>query len=213
MLIQPQVGPLATTSSLAAGQQPAARAGNMGELIVSELHGRYYEAAYRKTMFSAANQAGATTTVGLATTYTGICLSNPINSTVNLVVQKVGYAQLVAFTAAAVIAVAAGYNSNTNVTHTTPVTPRSNYFNNGTTGQALVDVAATLPTAPVYTHVLGTALTGADHHHAFDPAAAGRPRGIADPAAGWICHRRDIDGVRHFRLLGKLCLGGSPLMR
>jgi hypothetical protein len=161
MLIQPQVGPLATTSSLAAGQQPAARAGNMGELIVSELHGRYYEAAYRKTMFSAANQAGATTTVGLATTYTGICLSNPINSTVNVVVQKVGYAQLVAFTAAAVIAVAAGYNSNTNVTHTTPVTPRSNYFNNGTTGQALVDVAATLPTAPVYTHVLGTALTGA----------------------------------------------------
>src|SRR6266571_5303054 len=92
MLIQPQVGPLATTASLAAGQQPAARAGNMGDLIVSELHGRYYEGTYRRSMFNAANQTGVVTTAALATTFTGLCLSNPINSTVNLVLEKIGIA-------------------------------------------------------------------------------------------------------------------------
>jgi hypothetical protein len=161
MLIQPQVGPLATTASLAAGQQPPVRAGNMGDLIVSELHGRYYESAYRRSMFSAANQAVTATSAGLSTTYTGICLSNPINSTVNLVVGKVGWSLLVVQAAVSSISLACGYNSGTNVTHTTPITPRSNYFNNATTGQGLVDAAATLPTAPVYTHILGSALTGA----------------------------------------------------
>jgi hypothetical protein len=37
----------------------------------------------------------------LATTYTGLLLSNPINSTVNLVLEKVGIAFLVVFAAAA----------------------------------------------------------------------------------------------------------------
>jgi hypothetical protein len=161
MLIQPQVGPLASATSLAAGQQPAARAGNMGDLIVSELHGRYYEAAYRRSMFNAANQAGQTTTVGLATTYTGLCLSNPINSTVNLVLNKVGFSFLVAFAAASVIGLMCGFNSGTNVTHTTPGTPRSSFFGAGASGQGLVDTSATLPTAPFVTHTFASGLTGA----------------------------------------------------
>ena len=96
-----QVGPLTSTSSIAAGQQVVQRAGNMGEQIISELHGRYYETSYRRALFNAANQAAATTTVGLATTYTGLCLSNPVGSPVNLVLNKVGYAFIVAFPAAA----------------------------------------------------------------------------------------------------------------
>src|SRR5437868_6824766 len=134
MIFQGQVGTLATTASLAAGRQPTARLGNMGDLIVSELHGRSYEAAYRKAMFNVANQAVTVTTAGLATTYTGLCVSNPINSTVNLALGKVGWSLLVVQAAVASISLACGFNSGTNVTHTTPVTPRSSFFNNNTTG-------------------------------------------------------------------------------
>ena len=42
MLIQNQVGPIATTTSISAGLQSPARAGQLGYTIVSELHGRYY---------------------------------------------------------------------------------------------------------------------------------------------------------------------------
>jgi hypothetical protein len=156
-----QVGPLTSTSSIAAGQQVVQRAGNMGEQIISELHGRYYETSYRRAMFNAANQAAATTTVGLATTYTGLCLSNPVGSPVNLVLNKVGYSFIVAFPAAAAIGLMCGYNSSTNVTHTTAGTPRSSFFGVGATGSGLVDTAATLPTAPVLTHIFAAGLTGA----------------------------------------------------
>lgn len=161
MQIQATVGAIATTSSLPSGLPVNARAGNMGELIASELHARYYEATYRKARFNAANQSVTALTAGLATTYTGICLSNPINSLVNLVVGKIGWTFIVVFAAVAGVGLACGYNSGTNVTHTTPVTPRSNFFNTGTVGQGLVDVSATLPTAPFYTHFLGAGLTGA----------------------------------------------------
>ena len=40
-----------------------------------------------------------------------------------------------------------GYNSSTNVTHTTPITPYSSFFNGISSGQAKVDSSATVPTA------------------------------------------------------------------
>lgn len=156
-----QVGPISSNPRLPAGAIVPARAGGLGENIVQELHGRYYETAYNKALFNAASQAAATTTVGLATTYTGLCLSNPVGSTVNVVINKVGYSFIVAFPAAAAVGLMCGYNSSTNVTHTTPGTPRSNFFNNVTSAQALVDTAATLPTAPVVTHLFASGLTGA----------------------------------------------------
>ena len=160
MLIQGQVGVLATTQSIAPATQSVARQGNMGELIVSELHGRYYEANYRRSLFNGAI-VSQVTTVGLATTYTGLCLSNPIGSTVNLVLNKVGYAFVVAFAAGAAVGIMTGFNSGTNVTHTTPVTPRSQFFGVGATGTGLLDSSATLPTAPTLNTILGAGLTGA----------------------------------------------------
>ena len=159
MLVQTQVGPLATTSSLSAGSQNAARAGNMGETIVSQLHGSHYEAAYRRALFTAANQSPTTTTVGLATTYTGLCISNPVGSSVNLSILRAGVAFIVAFPAGSVIGLIKGFNSGTNVTHTTPVTPTAQFA--GTTGVGLADVSCTLPTAPVVNTILGSGLTGA----------------------------------------------------
>ena len=164
MIIQGQVGPLASSASLASGTQPNLRQGNMGDMIVSELHGRYYENTYRRNQFWASNPTGVTTTAttsGSTTAIVGINISNPINSPVNLVLNKVGYAFTVAFTAAADIALGVGYNSGTNVTHTTPLTVRNGYVGVGAAGYGLVDSSVTFPTAPNFIHALGAGLTGA----------------------------------------------------
>lgn len=101
---------------------------------------------------------GQVTTVGLATTYTGLCLSNPNNSNVNLFVNHVGIAFLVAFPAAAAVGLLSGY-SGTDVTHTTPITP-TNQTGSGTAVGKL-DSAATLPGTPLLNTIIGAGLTGA----------------------------------------------------
>ncbi len=136
--------------------------GHQNDLQVSQLHGRGYEMALRRASFHAANQAGVTTTVGLATTYTGLCLSNPNGSGKNLEVGLVGVTALVAFAAAAAVGIMVGF-STTDVTHTTPGTPRNNFIdtNFGTAGVGKIDTAATLPVAPVVHTIFGAGLTGA----------------------------------------------------
>lgn len=151
----------APSGSLSADLERSLRLGSLGDLIVSPLHGQNYEATARKRVFFAANQSAATTTVGLATTYTGICISNPVGSPVNVELLAVGMGFIVAFPAGAALGLMTGYNSSTNVTHTTPITPASNFVGETYSGRALVDAAATLPTAPVVNMLLGSGLTGA----------------------------------------------------
>ena len=155
MIIQGQVGALATSSSLPSGQQSIIRQGNMGEVIVSELHGRYYETTYRRALFSATTTVAGTTVAGVPAAVTGtVVLSNPVNSPVNLVVNKV-FAGLAAVGAAGFFGLATGYNSGTNVTHTTALTVKNNYVGVGSAGYGLADTAATMPTAPTYSHMIG----------------------------------------------------------
>lgn len=154
--IEGQVGPQVVSD----GINTAVRQGRSAEQIVQQLHGRYYESAFRRAIFSG-SIVGQVTTVGLATTYTGLCLSNPIGSPVNLSINKVGYAFIVAFPAGAVIGLMTGYNAATNVTHTTPVIPRSQFFNSAGGCVGLLDSAATLPTAPTLNQILASGLTGA----------------------------------------------------
>lgn len=151
MLLQGQIGPSIGSD----GAFPNARQGKTGDVIVSELNGRYYEQTSRQNVFNVATQALVTTTVGLATTYTGLALSNPVGNTKNLAILKVTFALGVITAAANTFGVAAGYNGSTNVTHTTPVTPRSSLFGTGAAPTALADVSATLPTAPFYVAFLG----------------------------------------------------------
>lgn len=159
MLLQGQVGPITSTAD---GVQVAPRMGKLGDGIISELHPRYYEAAYRKARFNAANQTGIATTVGVATTYTGLVLSNPVGSSVNLVVGKVGVAFPVAVAAGLVYGLMVGYHASTNVTHTAASTTlRNNFVGVGSTPVGLVDTSATLPTAPTVSHVLGAVGTAA----------------------------------------------------
>lgn len=144
------VGP-PSTSSLGVGNQPVPRAGAAAEAIVQQLHGNYHEQAYRKNVFSTATQAVATTTVGLATTYTGLVISNPITSSIIMSINKASLMQsVIQATQPEAYAIAVGFNLTTNVTHTTPATVRNNYIGSSVVGQGLADTSATLPTAPTY---------------------------------------------------------------
>jgi hypothetical protein len=151
-----QVGP----QVLSDGANATFRQDRSGAQIIQQLHGRYYETSLRRALFSG-SITGQVTTVGTSTTYTGLCVSNPVGSPVNLVLNKVGYAFIVAFPAGSVVGLMTGYSAGTNVTHTTPVTPRSQFFNGAGGGVGLLDSSATLPAAPTVNMILASGLTGA----------------------------------------------------
>src|SRR5258708_24627651 len=60
------------------------RADRTSAQVVTDGHGRYQEAVLQNNVFLVASQSVATTTTGLATTYTGLCLSNPVGSGKNI---------------------------------------------------------------------------------------------------------------------------------
>ena len=163
MLIQNQVGPVAGQSSIGAGTQVVQRAGQMGDVIVSELQARYYENTYRRNKFYGSNGATPSiTTVALATTYTGLCIYNPAGSTVNLVLDKVGYSFLVAFAAAATIGLMVGYAPAGIVTAAAAASPgASSFIGLGAAPQGKVALSATLVGTPTLHTVFGEGLTGA----------------------------------------------------
>ena len=90
MLTQGSVGQPSNTS-LAAGANPTIRQGQLADVIVSELHGRFYEQAYRGNLFSTGGTVQALTanTITLTPTTTPILgVWNPATSTVNLVIAQ-----------------------------------------------------------------------------------------------------------------------------
>lgn len=157
MLIQGQVGPVASTTSLSAGVQATARLDNLGGLAATQLLPRYYETTYRRSMFTIANQTGVTTSAALSTSYTGLVLQNPVGSQFNIVLTKVGYAFTVAPTAAVTVGLMTGVNTSTFTTNL--VTPRNRYVG-GITSIGVASTSTTIAT-PVLETILGTVLTGA----------------------------------------------------
>lgn len=153
MLIQGSVGQPSTTS-IQPGVTPTIRQGQLGEVVVQSLHADLYETTYRRNMFNVATQAGVTLSAGLTTAVTGLILTNPTNSTVNLVPNKIGFATNAAPAATMVIGIAFN-NSTTAVTQTTAITPR-NSFLGGPAPQGLTASSVTLPTAAILSHVIGT---------------------------------------------------------
>lgn len=135
----------------ASGATITARSGRNADQMVSEFNARYYQATKDGLAFTAATQALVTTTVGLATTYTGLVVSNPITAAVDLVLIQASMMQSVLqATQVEAFAIATGFLSTANVTHTTPVAVKSSLIGSGLTGSGLADVAATLPAAPFY---------------------------------------------------------------
>ena len=161
MQVQGSVGAPAASLPVSVGSQngPSIRLGQLADVIVSELHGRYYESAYRKSLFAGANQAGVATTAAFATTYTGLVLYNPSGSAVNLVLSKVGIASIIAQTSPLAVGIMTGF-STTALSGVTALTPKGRFVGQ-TAGVGLLASAATLPVAPTLDTVLGVIDTGA----------------------------------------------------
>ena len=66
-----------------------------------------------------------------------------------------------AFAAASAVGLAVGYSAATAVTHTTPLTPASDFVGTGASGKATVDSASTTPAAATVDTIFATGLTGA----------------------------------------------------
>lgn len=144
MLTQIAVGQPAKQTS---ASNPVARGGAFGDVIVSELHGRYYEQSLNGNMFAVANQAVVTTTAALATTFTGLAISNPAGSGVNAVINLFTCAQ-VAVGAAAAVGIMTGSGAAAGA-----LVPR-NRLVGGSTGRVTASAGATIAT-PVLEYVFG----------------------------------------------------------
>lgn len=129
-------------------------AGKQFDGLVSQLHGEKYTAAYNGALFSGANPSGVTTSAALATTYVGLCLSNPAGSGKNLAVRRVAGALIVAPAALTGFNLITGYVAGGITAHTTPLTVRSSLIGTGAAGVGLLDSACTLVGTPAYSMVL-----------------------------------------------------------
>ena len=157
MIITGNVGPQIAADG---AQNIPARMDRLGGLTVTELRARYAENTRRGLRMWGANQAGVTTSIGLALACTGLILANPPGSPVNLELDKAGFSVLVAFAAAASIGIMVGYNSSTALTGTT-IDGQGNEYAGGAIGYGQIFKAATLPTAPTLRRLLASGLTGA----------------------------------------------------
>lgn len=103
------------------------RAGQLGDAIVSELHGRYYETTYRGNVFML-----SVSTAAAVTAYTGgaggtpmLALFNPVGSARNLVILKASFANVVAASAGGTVTFGLYFGTTATITQATTVAPWS----------------------------------------------------------------------------------------
>ena len=124
--------------------------GKQSDLRVSQAHGMRYNAAYNGALFFGANQAGVTSSAGLATTCVGLILSNPAGSGVNLTMHRVAGALIVAPAAVTGFNLIYGYAAGGITVHTTALTPSPALIGSGIAPLGKLDQAATLVGSPAY---------------------------------------------------------------
>lgn len=161
-----------------------------GSLIVSQYHGTKYRAAYLGNLFSAANQASVTTSAALATTYVGLCISNPAASGKVLAVRNVTGVLGVAVAAGTFFQLIYGYAAGGITVHTTPVTPTPGYLNSANTPVGLVDAACTLVGTPTW----GTPLYGAGTTTSLGSFVVDLGGAIIIPPGGYLAIGTNIAG-------------------
>lgn len=160
--------------------------------IVASRHGRNFEATLAAALGFGCIPltVPVTTSVALATTYVGLCLSNPAGSGKNLNLLNVSAAFVVAPSTITTLGLAIGYSAAGVVTHTTPITPLQSFINSSTALVAKLDSACTLVGTPVAVKVLGQAPT-ATTSLAVDRDIDG---GIIIPPGGWVATITNIAG-------------------
>ena len=109
----------------------------------------FMQAVLEGNCYSGANQTGCVWTVELATTNTGLCVSNPVGSGKILSILAAGYSQVVAPTGIVDAWIAGGYHASTNVLAGVAGTA-VNLKLDGAAGVGKVWTGATLPVAPKY---------------------------------------------------------------
>lgn len=138
------VGPTPRSDGPAPGPE---RVDRTNARVVVDAHGRYFEAASRGLMFSAANQAAQAVSAALATTYTGILLYNPVGSGRILVPTKVKFALSVAPAAIATLGILGGFSATGGVTaQTTKLGVQNCRIGDTSTGVGIALSAATIVT-------------------------------------------------------------------
>lgn len=182
--------PLAFTAVNAAGKAGPGVRGAQNELWTGARHGNNYAASLAGGMGIVENSAAVTTSIGLATTYVGLCLSNPAASGKNLALLHVGAAFLVAPSTITTISLAGGWAAGGITAHTTPVTPLNALLGGGSALVAKADSACTLVGTPALVRVLGqtpTATTSLSVSTQIDG-------GIIIPPGGWVAITTNIAG-------------------
>ena len=126
--------------------------------MVSAGGGKYAAAALAGRIFAIASQAVVTNTAGLAATYTGLALVNPVGSGKKLIILEMGFVNEIALpTAACVMGVMTGAGIGA---ATAVLTPR-NRLTGGPASKAYADSAVVFTEAPVLEQVFCTFHTGA----------------------------------------------------
>lgn len=143
--------------SLASGAVGPLRLDTRGGLITAK-GGKYTEATLAGRMFAIANQAVLNVTAGLAATYTGLALVNPVGSGKNLIILEMGVINEIALPTAACVF---GYMTGAGIGAATAVLTPRNRLTGGPASKAYVDSAVVFTEAPVLEQVFGTFHTGA----------------------------------------------------
>jgi len=124
------------------------RQGRLGDGIFSELHGRYYEQAYRKNVFTAYCTAQALSVVGTAMVGLQVWNGSPLTNGVNLVLLKAAGFIFVTSATTTGIVLASGPGQVSAPTGQTGTSRLSNNFLGGPLPQATATAAATFTNAP-----------------------------------------------------------------
>jgi hypothetical protein len=143
--------------SLSDGSSGPVRIDTRGNISTSG-GGNLREATAAGRIFAVANQAVVTNTAGLAATYTGLALVNPVGSGKNLVILEVGCINEIALPTAACVF---GLMTGAGISAATAVIIPRNRLTGGPASKAYVDSAVIFTEAPVLEQVFGTFHTGA----------------------------------------------------
>jgi len=163
MLLQNVVGPPAAAGNNAIVN---GRSGQLGDAIVSELHGRYYETTYRGNSFllSVSTAAAVTAYTGAAAGTPMLALFNPTGSGKNAVLNKAAIGNVVAASAAGTVAFGLYFGTTAAITQATTTAPwtmntqlQSGSVMTGFRNVALTSGSAASNVIPVATYYWATA--------------------------------------------------------
>lgn len=185
-----------------AGSQAQPQLDKQGAIPVAALHGTFYEAALAARLFMGSSQTAVTLSAALATTYVGLCLSNPSGSAVNLSLLRVAGLFNVAPSALTAFGLIIGASPIT--VHTTPVTP-VNAKLGGTASVGLLDAACTL-VAPSWGRWF-TVNSGATAQASFDSLVDG---GLMIPPGTYVAVGAQIAGPTN-GFLGSMLWEEAPV--